>query len=236
MPESSERFPNHLPPRWKALLSPEKEKDYFRELSHFLNEEHRNGETIYPPKPLIFRALQSVDYDQVKVVILGQDPYHGASQALGLCFGVPEELRPKPPSLMNIYKEISSDLGLDMTRAGSELTGWAAQGVLLLNTVLTVRASQAFSHRDKGWEHFTDRIIELLNERKSPMIFLLWGAAAQKKKALLTNSIHRILEAPHPSPLSASRGFFGCRHFSKANELLRELGHEPIQWHVTTKS
>jgi uracil-DNA glycosylase len=233
--ERAASFPENLPPGWKSRLSAEREKDYFRKLARFLQEEYRAKRTIYPPRPLILRALQTVDYEKVKVVILGQDPYHGPGQAIGLSFAVPNELNPKPPSLTNLFKEISSDLGVDMTGKGSDLSGWADQGVLLLNTVLTVRASQAFSHREAGWEPFTDRVIQTLNERERPVVFILWGAAAQKKKALITSSRHFFLESPHPSPLSASRGFFGCRHFSQANAILRDrIGTQPIDWTRTT--
>lgn len=228
------RFPENLPSEWQERLSPEKDKDYFRQLSAFLKSEYKSKQTIYPPQPLILRALQSVDYSKVKVVILGQDPYHGTGQAVGLSFAVPNELKPKPPSLMNIFKEISADLKVDMSNKGSDLSGWADQGVLLLNTVLTVRASQAFSHRDKGWETFTDQIITKLNERPEPIVFMLWGSPAKAKKSLLSAPQHKILESVHPSPLSAHRGFLGCKHFSQANKLLRELGQDPIDWARTS--
>lgn len=231
---TSARFPENLPSEWQRRLSSEKDKSYFRELTSFLQSEYQSKKTIYPPQPLILRALQSVDYSKVKVVILGQDPYHGSGQAVGLSFAVPNELKPKPPSLMNIFKEISADLKVDMSSKGSDLSGWADQGVLLLNTVLTVRASQAFSHRDKGWETFTDQIIRNLNERSEPVIFMLWGSPAKAKKALLTAPQHKILESVHPSPLSAHRGFLGCRHFSQANKLLQQMGKEPIDWARTS--
>lgn len=229
----SQNFPENLPSGWRSKLSPEKEKPYFQKLSRFLVSEYNQKKIIFPPRELILRALQEVDYEKTKIVILGQDPYHGQGQALGLCFGVPNALTPKPPSLLNIFKEIESDLGIPMKNKSSDLTGWAKQGVLLLNTVLTVRAHQAFSHRNMGWEEFTDTIIKHLNEREKPLVFILWGAAAQRKKELLTNPIHYFLESPHPSPLSASRGFFGCRHFSKANEILSSLGKDPIDWSQT---
>lgn len=222
-------FPENLPTGWQTRLSPEAERPYFKALTRFLVGEYKANQPIFPARQHILRALQKVDYDQVKVVILGQDPYHGPNQAIGLSFGVPNDLLPKPPSLQNIFKELHSDLGIPIPKQ-SDLTGWAEQGILLLNTVLTVRKGQAFSHRDRGWEQFTDRIIHLLNERNQPMIFLLWGSAAQKKKAFITNPNHIILESAHPSPLSAYRGFFGSHPFSKMNEILKRLGREPIQW------
>lgn len=228
--QTEKHFPENLPSGWKERLAPEKQKEYFQKLTQFLQEEYRSKKTIFPPRPKILRALQALDFDHVKVVILGQDPYHGPGQAVGFSFAVPNALRPKPPSLGNIFKEISADLKVDMSNKGSDLSGWVSQGVLLLNAVLTVRAAQAFSHRGKGWEYFTDRIIQLLNEREDPVIFVLWGAAAQKKKELITNRKHFILESAHPSPLSASRGFFGCGHFSKINAILKEMGKEPIDW------
>ncbi|MGZ3698863.1 MAG: uracil-DNA glycosylase [Bdellovibrionota bacterium] len=226
-------FPENLPAGWRARLSEETQKTYFQSLVKFLASEHRAKKTIFPERHWILRALQQVDYENVRVVILGQDPYHGEGQAIGLSFAVPNELLPKPPSLMNIFKELKSDLGIEIPKNQSDLTGWAAQGVLLLNTVLTVRQAQAFSHRDQGWEQFTDQVIQKLNERAEPVIFILWGAAAQKKKALITNQKHFFLESPHPSPLSASRGFFGSRPFSKVNALLK---HHPIDWAKITRA
>ncbi len=214
-------------------MADEKDKSYFRELTKFLNQEYASGQTIYPDRAHILRALQQLDYDDVRVVILGQDPYHGPGQAIGLSFAVPKELRVKPPSLVNIFKELASDLKVEIKGASSELTGWERQGVLLLNTVLTVRASQAFSHRDKGWETFTDHVISALDAREKPLVFILWGAAAQKKKALLTSGRHLVVESPHPSPLSASRGFFGSRPFSKTNALLEKLGQPTVDWTST---
>lgn len=228
-------FAESLPPGWRKILEPEFNQEYFGKLSHFLTLEDASGQNVFPPRSLIFSALQSVDYDQVKVVILGQDPYHGVGQAIGMSFAVPNEFKPKPPSLKNIFKEISSDLSVDMRDAGSDLSGWAKQGVLLLNAVLTVREAQAFSHRDQGWETFTDQIIRLLDQRSDPMVFLLWGAAALKKKALITSEGHFILEAAHPSPLSAARGFLGCRHFSKTNEILARIEKTPIDWARTVE-
>ena len=228
------RFPENLPPGWRERLAPEGDKDYFKNLIAFLQTEHQSGQTVYPRPDNVVRALQSVDYSDVRVVILGQDPYHGAGQAIGLSFAVPNEVKPKPPSLVNIFKEITADLGVDMSGKGSDLSGWVDQGVLLLNTVLTVRASQAFSHRDRGWESFTDQILRDLDQRSEPIVFMLWGSPAIKKKALLKSGRHIVLEAPHPSPLSAYRGFLGCKHFSKANKHLADLGRSPIEWANTS--
>lgn len=228
-------FPENLPLHWRDRLQSEAEQPYFKALSKFLVSEYQAKRSIFPQRHWVLRALQMVDFDRVKVVILGQDPYHGEGQAIGLSFGVPNELLPKPPSLQNIFKELKADLGIEVPRDQSDLTGWAEQGVLLLNAVLTVRQAQAFSHRDQGWERFTDRVIALLNEREEPMIFVLWGAAAQKKKALITNRQHFILESAHPSPLSAHRGFLGSRPFSKINELLtKKMGSKPIDWSRVT--
>lgn len=232
-PASSTRFPNNLPEGWKKNLAAEAEKDYFKKLSGFLKSEYQSKKVIFPPQDRVLKALQAVDFDKVKVVILGQDPYHGRDQAVGLCFAVPNFLSPKPPSLVNIFKEIEADLGKKVDRAQSELTHWTSQGVLLLNTVLTVRQAQAFSHRNQGWEEFTDQIIKTLNAREKPLLFILWGAPARKKKALITNANHRILESAHPSPLSAHAGFFGSRPFSKANAILKEWGSAPIDWEIT---
>ncbi len=234
VPESL-RFHQNLPKGWKSRLSAENEKDYFKSLTLFLSQEYLNKENVFPPKEFVLRALQSVDFDQVKVLILGQDPYHGPGQAIGLSFAVPNSLKPKPPSLMNIFKEISAEYSVDMKGKDSDLSGWAAQGVLLLNSVLTVRATQAFSHRDKGWENFTNRVIELLNNREKGVVFVLWGAAAQKTKALITNSQHFVLESAHPSPLSAHRGFLGNGHFKKINEILsKRLNSSEIDWTQTS--
>jgi len=235
----SHSFPNHFSskfspqflPKWEKKLSPEFELPYFLNLIRFLKAEGDEGQIVYPKPEDIFRALSSLELDQVKVVILGQDPYHGEGQATGLSFAVPNHLRLKPPSLQNIFKELQSDLGLeDFDKTHSDLSGWVEQGVLLLNTVLTVRKDQAFSHREKGWEQFTDRIIQVLDERKEPLVFILWGAHAHKKKALLKSGRHSIIESAHPSPLSAHRGFFGSRPFSKTNSLLAVLGKPPIDW------
>lgn len=227
-------FPENLPDGWRAHLKEEANKAYFQSLTEFLRTEYKSGQVVFPPRDRILRALQALDYPHVKVVILGQDPYHGPGQAVGLSFAVPNELRLKPPSLGNIFKEIESDLGKKVDRTKSELTHWVNQGVLLLNTVLTVRERQAFSHRDRGWESFTDQIISLLNEREDPVVFILWGSPARKKKALITNKRHVVIESAHPSPLSAANGFFGSRPFSRANAVLEKLGKAPIDWEITS--
>ncbi|MBQ3069301.1 MAG: uracil-DNA glycosylase [Clostridia bacterium] len=214
---------------WDALLADEFQKDYYLQLRRFLKSEYA-AQTVYPDMYHIFNALQSTSYSDVKAVILGQDPYHGPGQAHGLCFSVQKGIVP-PPSLQNIFKELQSDLGLPIPSHG-ELTSWTKQGVLLLNTVLTVRQGLPNSHRNKGWEQFTDRVIELLNARETPMVFLLWGANAGAKAALITNPAHRILKTVHPSPLSAHRGWFGCKHFSKANAFLQSVGQSPIDWRI----
>jgi uracil-DNA glycosylase len=225
---------NGWPIGWREKIQSEFSESYFVQLTSFLKGQYAAKKRIFPPQDLIFRALQSVDYPDVRVVLLGQDPYHGAGQAIGLSFAVPNELFPKPPSLLNIFKEIQSDLGVEIPKSCSDLSGWAKQGVLLLNAVLTVEESKAGSHQGKGWEVFTDKIIQLLNEREKPVIFLLWGSYARRKKPLITNPRHFILEGPHPSPLSAYRGFFGCRHFSKANDILAHKIHSvPIDWSQT---
>ena len=216
---------------WDDLLKEEFEKAYYKELRHFLVSEY-NTQTVYPSMYDIFNALKYTPYNAVKVVILGQDPYHGAGQAHGLCFSVMKGV-PKPPSLENIFKELSSDLGVRIPTHGC-LTEWADRGVLLLNAVLTVREGSPNSHKGKGWELFTDRIIELLNQREEPMVFLLWGANAKAKAPFITNSRHLVLTAAHPSPLSAYNGFLGCRHFSKTNAFLAESG-ESVDWEITEK-
>ena len=211
---------------WDEILKDEFQKDYYLKLREFLKQEY-STRTVYPDMYNIFNALKKAAYEDVKVVILGQDPYHEPGQAQGLCFSVPDGF-PLPPSLKNIYQELADDLRV-VRRSGC-LEDWAEQGVLLLNAVRTGRRGQAGSHAGKGWEIFTDRVIELLNERQDPVIFLLWGGYARKKKALITNPRHYVLEAAHPSPLSAYNGWFGCRHFSRANDILRQLGKEPIDW------
>lgn len=212
---------------WDGILADEWEKPYYRQLHSFLKEEYSKT-CIYPDMYDIFNALKYTPFADTRAVIIGQDPYHGPGQAHGLCFSVKKGV-PLPPSLVNIYKEITDDLGVTMPQHG-ELTGWAKQGVLLLNTVLTVRAGQPNSHKDKGWEIFTDRVISELNRKETPIVFLLWGANAEKKARVITNPIHKKLITVHPSPLSAYRGFFGCHHFSKANEILISSGQPPIKW------
>ncbi len=211
---------------WYDLLKEEFEKPYFKQLQEFLANEYATH-TIYPSEDKIFNALNHVPFDKVKVVIIGQDPYHEPNQAQGISFSVPENVE-IPPSLVNIMKEIHDDLGIDCINSG-DLTRWADQGVLLLNTVLTVRRGQANSHKDKGWEKLTGEIIKKLGARKEPIVFLLWGAYAQSFAPFI-ESQHFILKAPHPSPLSAYRGFFGCKNFSKCNEFLLNHGQEPIDW------
>lgn len=213
---------------WDTVLDGEFEKDYYIALRNFLISEYKT-QIIFPSMYDIFNALKYAAYNDVKAVILGQDPYHEPNQAHGLCFSVKKGVQ-KPPSLVNIFKELESDLGIKPPEHGC-LESWANQGVLLLNTVLTVRIGQANSHKGKGWEVFTDRVIELLNQRDKPMVFLLWGANAKSKAELITNKRHLILTAPHPSPLSAHNGFFGCRHFSKTNAFLSQYG-EPIEWKI----
>ena len=214
---------------WDGLLYSEFQKEYYIKLREFLKNEYAT-QTIYPEMGNIFNALKYTAYEDVKAVILGQDPYHGPNQAHGLCFSVQKGVK-APPSLQNMFKELNSDLGIPIPKSG-ELTSWARQGVLLLNTVLTVRAGQANSHKGMGWEIFTDRVIELLNMREKPIVFLLWGGPAKTKTKLITNPNHHILSTVHPSPLSAYNGFFGCKHFSKVNEILRSMGEKEIDWRI----
>jgi len=218
----------HIGNDWDAILDGEFEKEYYIALRDFLIGEYKT-QIVFPSMYDIFNALKYTAYGDVKAVILGQDPYHEPNQAHGLCFSVKRGV-PKPPSLVNIFKELKSDLGIAPPEHGC-LEDWAKQGVLLLNTVLTVRIGQANSHKGKGWEIFTDRIIELLNQREKPMVFLLWGANARSKTSLITNKDHLILTAPHPSPLSAHNGFFGCRHFSRTNDFLSGFG-DRIDWQI----
>ncbi|MDD3169868.1 MAG: uracil-DNA glycosylase [Eubacteriales bacterium] len=215
---------------WDTILDREFEKEYYVALRSFLVSEYKTR-IIFPSMHDIFNALKYTAYQDVKVVILGQDPYHEPNQAHGLCFSVKKGVQ-KPPSLVNIFKELKSDLGIAPPEHGC-LEAWAKQGVLLLNTVLTVRSGHANSHKGKGWEIFSDRVIELLNQREKPMVFLLWGANAKSKADLMTNKNHRIFTAPHPSPLSAYNGFWGCRHFSKTNEFLSQYG-ETIDWEINS--
>jgi len=213
---------------WKNALKKEFLKDYFLRLRAFLHEEKQTGKTLYPPGSRIFSAFDHTPFDKVKVVILGQDPYHGPGQAHGLCFSVPDGIHP-PPSLVNIFKELKSDLGLDIPSRGN-LESWADQGVLLLNATLTVRAGSPGSHQNKGWEQFTDAVIRKLSEEKEGLVFILWGKYAQAKEALIDGTRHHILKSAHPSPFSADRGFFGSRPFSKTNRFLRNQGQEEINW------
>lgn len=214
---------------WDAILSDEWDKPYYRRLRAFLKQEY-STRTIYPDMHDIFNALRYTSFADTRVVIIGQDPYHGPGQAHGLCFSVKKGIEP-PPSLKNIFKELNSDIGMPEPSHG-ELTSWAKQGVLLLNTVLTVRAANANSHKDMGWEQFTDRVISELDKKQTPVVFLLWGANARKKAEIIKNPIHKKLITVHPSPLSAYNGFFGCKHFSKANDILLQSGQKPIDWSI----
>lgn len=217
-----------IDPSWYEVLRPQFEAPYFAELKNFLVAE-RQQHTCYPPGSKIFAAFDSTPFDKVKAVIIGQDPYHEPGQAMGLCFSVPQGV-PVPPSLQNIIKEINDDLGTQIPATSGDLSGWAAQGVLLLNATLTVREHAAGSHQHHGWEQFTDAAIQALAERRQGIVFLLWGSYAIGKRKLINPLHHCILTAPHPSPLSAYRGFFGCRHFSRANDYLRSTGQTPIDW------
>lgn len=218
-----------IEPSWKEALAPEFEKPYFAALSGFLHAEKAAGKVIYPPGNAIFKCFELTPVDRVKVVILGQDPYHGPGQAMGLSFSVPQSVQ-APPSLKNIFREIESDLGIHMS-GSPDLTPWARQGVLLLNTSLTVEAGAPMSHSRIGWAEFTDAVIRYLSDNKEGIVFLLWGRFAQGKKALIDTSRHHVLEAAHPSPL-AGGAFFGCRHFSKTNEYLINEGKSPINWQL----
>ena len=217
-----------IEPGWKAVLQEEFDKPYFRELAARLHAEKRDGRVIYPPGPLIFNAFELTPFESVKVVLIGQDPYHGPGQAEGLSFSVPHGVR-IPPSLQNIYKEISDDLGVDMSHKDGSLRGWAEQGVFLLNAILTVRSGEPTSHSAIGWARFTDAVISTLSQRREGLVFLLWGNFARSKRALIDTSRHYVLEAAHPSPL-ARGAFFGCRHFSRTNALLASRGLSPIDW------
>ena len=212
---------------WKRRLQPEFDKPYFYNLTNFVKEEY-SKHTIYPPGKFIFHAFNTCPFDKVKVVIIGQDPYHEPGQYYGLCFSVLNGV-PFPPSLLNIFKEIENDLGKPMPKSG-RLERWADQGVLLINAILTVRAHQAGSHRGKGWEEFTDAVIKILNDEKENIVFMLWGSYAQRKGAFIDRNRHCVLTAAHPSPLSADRGFFGCKHFSKANQYFKSKGISEIEW------
>lgn len=221
---------NNFPSSWSPYLVKELEQNYMHDLQAFLQEEKAAGHIVYPNEPNVYAALNATSLDQVRVVILGQDPYHGPGQAHGLSFSVPEGEK-TPPSLKNIYKELNADLGCEVPGHGF-LMSWAKQGVLLLNSVLTVRQAAAASHQGKGWEQFTDRIIETVNSTQSGVVFMLWGAYAQKKGKVIDTKKHLVLKAPHPSPLSAHRGFFGCGHFSQANTYLKQLDRKVIDWQI----
>lgn len=212
--------------KWDVILNDEFKKDYFASLGKFVKNEYKN-KIIFPEYKNIFNSLRLTDYDDVKVVIIGQDPYHGVGEAHGLCFSVQEGVK-MPPSLANIFKELKSDLGI--TRTKTDLSDWASQGVLLLNAIMTVEKDKPLSHKDKGWEIFTDNIIKYLNEREKPIIFVLWGSFARSKKELINLNKHYVIESAHPSPLSASRGFLGSKPFSKINKILKENNQEIIRW------
>ena len=212
---------------WDKILADEWQKPYFKELSEFLDKEY-GSQIIHPDRENIFNALKLTSFEDTKVVIIGQDPYHGENQAHGLCFSVRNGVK-LPPSLRNIFKELESDVGREFTQNG-QLDGWAKQGVLMINTVLTVRDGNPNSHKGKGWEIFTKRVIEEINKKQTPVVFLLWGAHAEKAGEKVTNPLHKKLITVHPSPLSAHRGFFGCRHFSLANEFLQDNGLTPVEW------
>ena len=233
-PKAVEIFPKTssilLEHSWKNELKEEFEKEYFKNLIAFLKEEKQKGKTIFPPGNQIFKAFEFTPFDKVKVVILGQDPYHGQGQAHGLCFSVQDGIKP-PPSLLNIYKELNNDLGILITNTGN-LTKWTKQGVLLLNATLTVQAHKPGSHQNKGWEQFTNEIIKKLSEKRTGIVFLLWGKYAQDKGSVIDGTKHHVLKAPHPSPFSADRGFFGCKHFSKTNAFLKSQGEKEIDWNL----
>lgn len=214
---------------WDTLLQEEYQKDYFKNLMNFVKQEYKS-KTIYPKQNEVFNAFRYTSFENVKVVILGQDPYHGPNQAEGLSFSVSNEVL-KPPSLQNIFKELESDLGIPFPKSNS-LKPWAKEGVMLLNAVLTVQEHTPTSHKDKGWETFTDNVIKILNTKKDPVVFILWGSYARNKKKLITNPIHYVIESPHPSPFSAYNGFFGSKPFSKTNEFLKSKGIKEINWRV----
>ena len=214
---------------WDELLSNEYQKDYFKNLISFIKDEYKN-KTIYPPENKIFNAFRYTDYDKVKVVILGQDPYHGPNQAEGLSFSVSDKVL-KPPSLQNIFKELEDDLGIPFPKSNS-LIPWSKEGVLLLNAVLTVEEHKPTSHKEKGWETFTDDIIKILNNKETPIVFILWGEYARNKRSLITNKKHLVIESAHPSPFSARNGFFGSKPFSKTNKFLKENGLTEINWRI----
>lgn len=216
---------------WKQILTEQFEQPYFLELQQFIQLEKNQGKIIYPPSDFLFNAFNSSPFNKVRVVILGQDPYHGTGQAHGLCFSVPSEIKKLPPSLKNIYKELQNDVGFKIPNHGN-LQKWTTQGVFLLNAILTVEANTPASHQKRGWEQFTNAVIKKLSEQREGLIFLLWGNFAQQKTTLIDTQKHIILKAPHPSPFSAHSGFFGCKHFSQVNDILRSKGELPIDWQV----
>ena len=222
-----------IEPSWKAELKEEFKKPYFLQIATFLKTEKALNKVIYPPGTLIFNAFNQTPFNKLKVVIIGQDPYHGAGQAHGLSFSVQNGIKP-PPSLVNIYKEIQQDIGIAMPKEYGNLTNWAQQGVLLLNAALTVRDGEPFSHAKFGWADFTDSVIQKISDKKKGVVFLLWGKFAQDKQVLIDETKHHVLKAAHPSPFSADKGFFGCKHFSKTNEFLVKEGHQPIDWKLLT--
>ncbi|TKF79124.1 uracil-DNA glycosylase [Vibrio kanaloae] len=222
------------PKTWESIINDERDKEYFQSVLAFVEQQRNSGKTIYPPQELVFNAFDMTPFESVRVVILGQDPYHGANQAHGLAFSVLPGVK-IPPSLRNMYKELAQDIeGFEIPNHGY-LDSWASQGVLMLNTVLTVEEAKAHSHAKCGWETFTDAIIAELNQRSEPIIFLLWGAHAQKKGQAIDSERHHVLTAPHPSPLSARRGFFGCKHFSMTNKILSSIDQNPIDWRLPTE-
>jgi len=218
---------------WETVLAGEKQKDYFQSILKYLTQQKTKRKTIYPPQSDIFNALKLTPYEGVKVVILGQDPYHGHNQAHGLCFSVKHGVKP-PPSLVNVYKELQDDIGFEPPEHGC-LEKWAEQGILLLNSTLTVESHNPGSHSHIGWQQFTDKVIETLNDHPQGIVFLLWGAHAQRKGEMINTEKHRVLKSTHPSPFSAHKGFLGCHHFSKTNELLKEMGREPVDWSLQLK-
>lgn len=217
---------------WHEVIGAEKEQAYFQQTLQFVEAERQSGKVIFPPAKDVFNAFRFTEFNQVKVVMLGQDPYHGPNQAHGLCFSVLPGVR-TPPSLVNIYKEMTQDIPGFVTPTHGYLKQWADQGVLLLNTVLTVEQGKAHSHANTGWEQFTDKVIDALNQHGEGIVFLLWGAHAQKKGRMIDTQRHYVLKAPHPSPLSAHRGFLGCRHFSQTNQILQQQGKDPIDWQIS---
>ena len=216
---------------WKEVLKDEWNKPYFQQITAHLKTERATGATIYPPGQLIFNAFNTTPFNDVNVVLLGQDPYHGKGQAMGLSFSVPDGVRP-PPSLENIFKELHTDIGMAIPKSGN-LTKWAQQGVFLLNAILTVRAKEPASHQKTGWQEFTNKVIQVISDKKEGVIFMLWGKFAQDKQVLIDETKHFVLKAAHPSPYSADKGFFGCKHFSKANDLLMKQSKEAIDWSLS---